>query len=105
MGDLAQRMDAGVGAPGALDHDGFAGEGGDRLLDRLLDGAAVLLPLPADEGAAVIFDGELVARHRQPRRPSGARRPRRNSAAVTGLLPARCTSVRRTAPAPQATVS
>ena len=63
MGDLAERVDAGIGAAGALDHDGLAGEGGDRLLDRLLHGAAVLLALPADEGAAVIFDGELVAGH------------------------------------------
>ena len=63
MGDLAERMDAGIGAPGALDRDRLAGEGGDRLLDRLLHRAAVLLALPADIGAAVIFDGQLVARH------------------------------------------
>ncbi len=36
---------------------------------------------------------------------SGARRPRRNSAAGTGALPARCTSVSRTASAPQAMVN
>ena len=63
MGDLAEGMDAGIGAAGALDRDRLAREGGDRLLDRLLHRAAVLLPLPADKGAAVIFDGQLVARH------------------------------------------
>ncbi len=63
MGDLTEGMDAGVGAPGALDHDRLAAKGGDRLFDRLLYGAAVLLTLPADIGAAVIFDGQLVAGH------------------------------------------
>jgi hypothetical protein len=63
VGDLAQRMDARIGAPGALDRGRLAAEGGDRLLDRLLHRAAVLLALPADIGTAVIFDGQLVARH------------------------------------------
>jgi hypothetical protein len=63
MHDLAQRMHAGIGAAGGDALHGLAAEFVDRLLQRLLHRRAVLLPLPADEGAAVIFEDELVARH------------------------------------------
>jgi hypothetical protein len=63
MRDLAEGVDAGVGAAGAADHHRLAGERQRGLLDRLLDGPPVLLPLPTDKRAAIIFDGELVARH------------------------------------------
>ncbi len=43
-----------------------AGHGEDRALENLLDRKAVLLPLPADERRAVIFEGELKARHSEP---------------------------------------
>ena len=96
--NLTQRMNTGIGAPGALDHHRLAGERRDRLLHRLLNGEAVLLPLPADERLAVIFDGELVARHRQASRTSGVRQAAQEFAAATGCLPARCNCRSRTAP-------
>ena len=69
MGDLPDGVDPRVGAPGAL-HGGWkAGEAFQRLLQPLLDGRAVGLTLPAREGAAVIFEGELVARHDAGLRP------------------------------------
>jgi hypothetical protein len=70
MRHLVGRVDAGIGAPGAMHPHRLAGEALDRLLDRLLHRAAVQLPLPARKGRAVIFDDELVARHAQ-----GSRRP------------------------------
>ena len=41
----------------------LAGEARQRFLDRLLDGAPVRLPLPADEGRAVVFERQLVTGH------------------------------------------
>ena len=105
-GDLAGRMHAGIGAAGALDAQVLAAKGGDRLLDRLLHGTAIGLPLPADIGRAVILDrgacSVASADDRMPRRQRRA--PCRNSSAGIGALPARCTSRRRTAPSPQAMV-
>ncbi len=75
MGDLAERVDAGVGAPGAEHRRRLAREVPDRLLDRLLDRGAVLLALPADEGAAVVFEDEPVARHGPPHAGSGSVAP------------------------------
>jgi len=63
VGDLAQRMHAGVGASRAMDGRALAGHGEKRAFKRLLDRKAVLLPLPADERRAVIFEDELKARH------------------------------------------
>jgi hypothetical protein len=65
MRDLRRGMDARIRAPGAPDRDLLAGEGQDRFLDRLLDGARSRLALPAGIGAAVIFDVEPVAGHGQ----------------------------------------
>ena len=63
MRNLAERVDAGVGAAGAL-HGGFlAAERLDRLGQRALHRRRVVLPLPAGERRAVVFDGDLVARH------------------------------------------
>ncbi len=64
MGDLAERMHAGIGTAGASDSDALAGKSGDSIGQRALHRNAVVLGLPADIGRAVIFDGELVARHR-----------------------------------------
>ncbi len=65
MRDLAQRMHAGVGAPGAMGGRALARHGEKRVLQRLLDRKAILLALPADERRAVIFEGELETRHRR----------------------------------------
>ena len=77
MRDLAQRMHAGVGAPRAMGGRALAGHGEEGALQRLLDRKAVLLPLPADERRAVIFEGELEARHAEL-----WRRSRRGAAAM-----------------------
>ncbi len=63
MGDLAERMHAGIGAPGAEHGDAFAGKSRDRFGQHALHRDAVVLCLPADKRRAVIFDGELVAGH------------------------------------------
>ena len=63
MGDLAERMHAGIGASGAGDDGALAGECQNGVGDHALDGELVVLRLPADKGRAVIFDGELVAGH------------------------------------------
>src|SRR3984893_1628712 len=64
MRDLAHGMDAGIRASGAAYHDSFAAKGVKRGLDYFLHGKAIALPLPADEGRAVIFQGKFKARHR-----------------------------------------
>ena len=51
MRDLAQRMDAGVGAAGALHGRALAAEGEYGVFERGLDRRAVGLALPADERA------------------------------------------------------
>ena len=63
MGDLTERMHAGIGAARAARDDLLAGEGFDRFGEATLHRGAILLHLPADEGRAVIFEGELVAGH------------------------------------------
>ena len=63
MRDLAERVDAGVGAAGALHHDLLAGERLDRRHDRALHRRRIVLVLPAGERRAVVFDEDFVARH------------------------------------------
>src|ERR1700722_7350021 len=65
MGDLAERVYAGISASGAGNHSTLAGKGGYSVGKNALHRNAVVLHLPADERRAVIFDGELVARHRR----------------------------------------
>ena len=55
MRHLAQRMHARIGAAGPVHGDAFAGKLLDRVLQRALNRAAIVLSLPADEFAAVIF--------------------------------------------------
>src|SRR5581483_5504904 len=105
MRDLAEGMDAGIGTTGAVERDGLAGEGGGRRLQRALHGRLAVLPLPAGERRAVIFQRQLVARHQPNRVPTATGTPRKKSATFIAWRPARCTSRSRTAPVPQATVS
>ena len=63
MGDLAARVHAGIGAAGALHQRLSPLKRLDRRRQHALHGRLVGLDLPAGEGRAVIFDGELVARH------------------------------------------
>ena len=104
---LAERVHAGIGASRPARDGLLAGEGRDGLRQTALHRRAVLLELPADKGRAVIFESELVAGHggsaqhragADAERRGGIRRP------SSVFLPARCTSVRRTAPSPQAMV-
>ena len=73
--DLAERMHAGIGAPGHVARHPLAAETEDRGLEHLLQREAVQLALPADEAAAVVLERELVARHASTV-PAGTARPR-----------------------------
>ena len=91
MRDLAPRMHAGVGAPGAMGGRARAGHREHGALQHLLNRKAVLLPLPADERRAVIFEDKLKARHSKPGRTRGGERrrwlrrePRRRGARRSG---------------------
>ena len=88
MGDLAQRVDAGVGAAGGEDGDGLAGAGQDGGSIGALDGGRVALALPALERAAVIFEQQAVAGHRlsRARVPTGSAKPRCSSSGGIGAL-------------------
>ena len=63
MRHLGEGVDAGIGAPGAMDGRFPAGEFGDGLGNGARNAWAVGLDLPADEGGAVVFDDDAVARH------------------------------------------
>jgi hypothetical protein len=58
-GDLAEGMNAGIGASGAMHGDGAAFEARERLFKQPLDRFAVGLPLPSDEPRAVVGNREL----------------------------------------------
>ena len=60
----AKRVDAGVGAAGAVDLEAIAaGRGADRLHQLALDRPRVGLDLPAAVARARVLDGQLEARH------------------------------------------
>ena len=63
MRDLPHRVNAGVGAAGAVDDEALAGQRRQRLFQRLLHRGAVRLALPTRVIRAVVFDRQLVARH------------------------------------------
>ena len=63
MGDLARRVDARIGTPRPTDRHALGCEAEDRVLDRLLHGRQIGLPLPAGIGPAVIFDVESKPGH------------------------------------------
>src|SRR5690348_7203827 len=79
MRDLSQRMNTGIGAPGAMDADLLTADRLDRLLKGALNRGAVFLNLPAAERTAIIFDDQFIARHQLSRvgGPTGV--PRKNS--------------------------
>src|SRR3546814_233481 len=104
MCDLPARMDARVGAAGGMDHRQMAGDALQRFLDRLLDGRAMRLPLPAHEGAAVIFHRQAKAGH-PATVPGGRGLPRSSAPGSIAPLPCRWARVGRMAPLPQAMVS
>ena len=61
--DLAEGVDAGVGASGALREDGFPGDVADGFGESALDGWERRLDLPAVEGGAVVGEDEFPERH------------------------------------------
>jgi len=62
--DLAKRMNARVGAPGALRNGLITAKPLNGMSQRGLDGRTVGLDLPADERCSVVFNVEAVAGHR-----------------------------------------
>ena len=66
MGDLSQRVDAGVGAPGAVYGHAFTRQAIDRLGQAPLHRDANRLHLPTHEGGAIILERNAVAWHSRP---------------------------------------
>ena len=56
-------MNTGIGTSSGEDAGVLAAEPLDGLFDHLLHAKAVILALPADEGAAVVFEGKAIAGH------------------------------------------
>src|SRR5258708_38005208 len=104
MRHLRQCMHAGVGAAGAVNANLLAADRLDRSLQRALHRGAIVLDLPAAERGAVIFDDEFVAGHQASRAGGLSGVPRKKTAAFIAALPARCSSIIRMAPSPQAIV-
>ena len=59
VGDLSQSVYAGIRTPRAMDAYCFTSQPLHRFFQALLDGRAVVLPLPANKFAAVILDGQF----------------------------------------------
>ncbi len=81
MGDLAGRMDARIGSPGAVDDDSATAEQSVQgLFDLSLNGWLAVLPLPPVERAPEVRNDELHSRRHpgyprmEPRRLRWARR-------------------------------
>lgn len=83
-----ERMDACIRATGSVHRDLLTGNSPGRFLDRLLYARPVRLPLPAHEGAAVIFDRQRKPAH-DSSVPAGMGKPRSRSAAGMAPRPAR----------------
>ena len=66
VGDLAEGVDTGIGASGAVETDRFFSDFPEGFFDEFLNGDAIGLDLPTGEGSAVIGDGEFEV-HYQPR--------------------------------------
>src|SRR3546814_1405526 len=103
MGDLAEGVDAVIGASGPLHQHRRAAEAVDRLLEGRLHRRAIGLALPADEAGPVVLHDDPVTRHGSTV-PTGSAKPRRKAAVAIGSRPARCTVTSRRAPRPQAMV-
>ena len=61
--DLTERVHAGIGTSGSLDAHLLAAEARRGRPQQALDGRPVVLDLPADKWAAVIFHNQLIAGH------------------------------------------
>ena len=63
MRDLAEGVDSGVGAAGAVDGDALLGDFLEGVFEGALDGGDFGLELPAVEVGAVVGDGEFDVLH------------------------------------------
>ena len=90
MSSHRESVNTGIRPPGGMHGGQFAGHAMDGLLEPLLDGGAVVLPLPAHEGPPVELDREAPAGHGRVV-PFGMAKPRSSSSTVIALRPARCT--------------
>ena len=61
--DLAERVNAGIGAAGAMNRDRRPLESRERVFEQPLDRFAFGLTLPADEPRAVVREGEFQGAH------------------------------------------
>ncbi len=61
--DLLQGVNAGVGPPAGQDADSLAGDLGNGVFERFLDGNPIGLELPAGVVRAVVGDGEFESSH------------------------------------------
>src|SRR3546814_10950519 len=86
MGDLAEGVDAGIGASGALHQHRLAAEAVNGLLEGGLYRRAVGLALPADEARPVVLHDDPIAGHGRIV-PTGSATPRRKAAVAIGSLP------------------
>jgi hypothetical protein len=59
MCDLSERVNAGIGPPGAMKTDFLFGYFCQSPFDALLDGVGIGLDLPTAEAGAVVCDGEF----------------------------------------------
>jgi hypothetical protein len=58
MHHLRQRVDPRIGTSGGMDPDRFRANPAKRVFQHRLNRPPAALPLPAGEGAAVVFDAE-----------------------------------------------
>jgi len=74
MSDLAEGVDAGVGASGGVDGEVLGGEFAEDVNESALDGGLAGLDLPAAEVGAVVGEGEFDGAHE--RKPSAISKKR-----------------------------
>ena len=59
MGALSKRVNTGIGAPGAVNADGKAGNFGEGAFQMVLNAIAIRLALPTCERETVVGDDQL----------------------------------------------
>ena len=90
MGDLAEGVDAGIGAACAVDEDFFLSDLAGGFGDGALDGRLGGLDLPAVEGGAVVGDGEFEVAHCEVELSHGGRHRGTKTQSFGKLLPICC---------------
>ena len=98
-------MNPRIGAARPLHHGGRAIDLRNGRREHALNRFVIELNLPAVKFSAVVFEGELVARHQAGFVSGAMGNPRRNVAASITPLPSRCSERNFMAPLPHANVS